>query len=234
MWLTGRLMPDFKTIADFRKDDGKAIRQVCREFIELCRRLELFTQAAVAIDGSKFKSVNSRERNDTRASMKRRIARVEEHIERYLSLLDEADRAAPPVRDTKVPDLEEKIASLKAEMRRLKKRELEVLAHPDKQLSETDPDARLMKKGGMGSQVGYNVQTAVDTKHKLIVAYKVTNAPVDRNQLLPMATLAQSAMSGSGPPVAHCRPAPSPITTRPWRSRPRTPMPAIPSSWSVA
>jgi transposase len=110
MWLTNRLMPDFKTIADFRKDNGKAIRQVCREFIELCRRLELFTQAVVAIDGSKFKAVNSKDRNDTRASMKRRIARVEQHLERYLSLLDEADRAAPAVRDTKVPDLAEKIA----------------------------------------------------------------------------------------------------------------------------
>jgi len=194
MWLTGRLMPDFKTIADFRKDNGKAIRQVCREFIDLCRRLELFTQAVVAIDGSKFKAVNSKDRNDTRASMKRRIARAEQHIERYLSLLDQADRAAPAVRDTKVPDLAEKLASLKAEMRLLKKREREVLAHPDKQLSETDPDSRLMKKGGMGSQVSYNVQTAVDTKHKLIVAHEVTNAPVDRNQLLPMAKLAQSAL----------------------------------------
>ena len=194
IWLTGRLMPDFKTIADFRKDNGKAIRQVCREFIELCRRLELFTQAVVAIDGSKFKAVNSKERNDTRASMKRRIARVEEHIERYLSLLDDADRAAPPVRDTKVPDLEEKIASLKAEMRRLKKRELKLLAHPDKQLSETDPDARLMKKGGMGSQVGYNVQTAVDVEHKLIVAHDVTNAPIDRQQLSSMAKRARRAV----------------------------------------
>ena len=88
MWLTGRLMPDFKTIADFRKDKGKAIRRVCPEFVELCRSMEMFTQAIVAIDGSKFKAVNSKDRNDTRASMKRRIARMEQHIERYLSLLD--------------------------------------------------------------------------------------------------------------------------------------------------
>lgn len=194
MWLTGRLMPDFKTIADFRKDNGQAIRHVCRQFIELCRRLELFTQAVVAIDGSKFKAVNSKDRNDTRASMKRRIERMEQHIERYLALLDEADRAAPEARDAQIPDLQQKLASLKAEMRLLKKRECELLSHPDQQLSDTDPDARLMKKGGTGSQVSYNVQTAVDTQHKLIVAHEVTNAPVDRNLLVPLARLAQAAL----------------------------------------
>ena len=165
MWLTGRLMPDFKTISDFRKDNGKAIRQVCRQFIELCRSLDLFTQTIVAIDGSsKFKAVNSKDRNDTRASMKRRIARMEQHIERYMSLLDEADKEEPSARDMKVPELEEKIASLKERMQHLKKREREVLAHPDKQISQTDPDSRLMKKGGMGSQVSYNILTAVDTE----------------------------------------------------------------------
>jgi len=194
MWLTGRLMPDFKTIADFRKDNGKAIRQVCRQFIELCRSMDLFTQAIVAIDGSKFKAVNSKDRNDTRASMKRRIARIEQHIERYLSLLDEADKEEPSARDMKVPELEEKIASLKARMKRLKKREREVVAHPDKQISQTDPDSRLMKKGGMGSQVSYNVQTAVDAEHKLIIAHDVTNAPVDRNQLFPIAGLTQHTL----------------------------------------
>lgn len=194
MWLTGRLMPDFKTIADFRKDNGKAIRQVCREFIELCRAMGFFAQAIVAIDGSKFKAVNSKDRNDTRASMKRRIARAEQHIEHYLSLLDQADKEEPSVREMKVPELKEKIESLKARMRGLKKREGQLLAHPDKQLSETDPDARLMKKGGMGSQMSYNVQTVVDTEHKLIIAHEVTNAPVDRGQLSAMAKLAQEAL----------------------------------------
>jgi len=194
MWLTERLMPDFKTIADFRKDNGKAIRRVCREFIELCRAMGFFTQAIVAIDGSKFKAVNSKDRNDTRASIKRRIARVEQHIEHYLSLLDEADKAEPAVGELKVPELKEKIASLKARMRGLEKREGQLLAHPDKQLSETDPDSRLMKKGGMGSQMSYNVQTVVDTEHQLIVAHEVTNAPVDRCQLSAMATLAQEAL----------------------------------------
>ena len=121
-------MADGSADAGFQDDRGfqEGQRQsdpasVPREFIDLCRRLELFTQAVVAIDGSKFKAVNSKDRNDTRASMKRRIARAEQHIERYLSLLDQADRAAPAVRDTKVPDLAEKLASLKAEMRLLKK-----------------------------------------------------------------------------------------------------------------
>ena len=196
MWLTGRLMPDFKTIADFRKDNGKAIRQVCREFISLCRNMNLFTQAIVSIDGSKFKAWNSKDRNDTQASMKRRIARVEQHIERYLSLLDEADTGEPSTSDMKEPELKEKLASLQEEMERLKKRERELLAHPDKQLSDTDPDSRLMKKGGMGSQVSYNVQTVVDAEHKLIVAHEVTNAPVDRNLLYSMAKLSREAMSG--------------------------------------
>ena len=194
MWLTGRLMPDFKTIADFRKDNGKAIRQVCREFVELCRGLELFTQAIVAIDGSKFKAVNSKDRNHTRASVKRRIERLEAHIERYLSLLDKADREEPTVRETKVAELEEKIAALKERMGRLQTLQREVLAHPDKQISETDPDSRLMKKGGMGSLVAYNVQTAVDAEHKLIVSHEVTNAPVDRNLLVPVAKQAQAAL----------------------------------------
>jgi hypothetical protein len=156
--------------------------------------MALFTQTIVAIDGSKFKAMNSKDRNDTRASMKRRIARVEQHIERYLSLLDQADSEEPATTEMKVPELEKKIASLKTEMQRLKERECQLLAHPDKQLSDTDPDARLMKKGGMGSQVSYNVQTAVDAEHKLIVAHEVTNAPVDRGQLSSMAKLAQEAV----------------------------------------
>ncbi len=196
MWLTGRLTPDFKTIADFRKDNGKAIRYVCREFIGLCRKLELFTQTVVAIDGSKFKAVNSKARNDTRASMKRRIARMDKHIERYLSLLDQADNEEPSSSELKVPELEEKIVALKTEMQRLKKRERQLLAHPDKQLSDTDPDSRLMKHGSTSSQVGYNVQTVVDVEHKLILEHEVTNSPTDMGQLYSMAQLAKQAIPG--------------------------------------
>ena len=183
MWLTGRLAPDFKTIADFRKDNGEAIRLVCREFVMLCRRLNLLTDALVAIDGSKFKAVNNRDKNFTRAKMKRRLAEVEASIERYLSELDQADAAAPP---EETRSLKEKISALEEEMDRLKKLEVRRLEAPDKQLSLTDPDARSMKSRGSGI-VGYNVQTAVDTEHHLIVAHEVTNVGIDRRQLTRMA-----------------------------------------------
>ena len=194
MWLIGRLSPDFKTIADFRKDNGKAIRQVCREFVEICRRLDLFKNSLIAIDGSKFKAVNSRRNNDTKNVMKRRIARVEKNIDRYLKLLDEVDTGEKRNQDYSVPDLKEKISDLKEEMAQLKKREEAVLAHPDRQISRIDSDARLLQKGRMGMLVGYNVQTAVDTKNKLIVAHDVTNAISDRNQLTPTTKLAQEAL----------------------------------------
>lgn len=194
MWLLGRLQPDFKTIADFRKDNSKAIQKVCREFVEICRKLDLFTKSLVAIDGSKFKAVNSKQKNDTQASMKRRIERVEKHIADYLQALANKDKDDSGVDDRSVPQLKEKLDELQAHLEELKQREDEVKAHPDKQLSETDPDSRLMKQSTVGSLVGYNVQTAVDTDYKLIVAHEVTNSPVDRSQLLPMARLAKEAL----------------------------------------
>jgi len=192
MWLTGRLAPDFKTIADFRKDNGVAIRLVCREFVMLCRKLNLFANAFVAIDGSKFKAVNSRDRNFTRAKMKRRLAEVDASIERYLGQLTAADQAEPA--DDKSRTLEDKIAAMRKEMARLKKLEARMLDAPDKQVSLTDPDARSMKTRGIGI-VGYNVQTAVDTKHHLIVAHEVTNEGSDRRQLANMAKQAKSVIA---------------------------------------
>lgn len=194
MWLTGRLVPDFKTIADFRKDNGQAIRRVGREFIVLCRRLDLFSQAVVAIDGSKFKAVNNRDRNFTSAKMQRRMEQIEESINRYLSQLDTADRQEPPVVQVKVGRLRDKIAILKEEMQRLKELEVRMLRAPDKQLSLTDPDARSMATSGKGTgMVGYNVQTAVDAEHHLIVAHEVTNVGHDRSQLSSMAKSARDA-----------------------------------------
>ena len=190
MWLTGRLAPDFKTIADFRKDNGEAIRLVCREFVMLCRKLNLLTDTLVAIDGSKFKAVNNRDKNLTKAKMKRRLAEVEASIARYLSELDAADAAAPPEESR---SLKEKIAALEEEMDRLKKFEVRMLEAPDQQLSLTDPDARSMKSRGAGI-VGYNVQTVVDTNHHLIVVHEVTNAPVDRRLLHRMAVQAKAAL----------------------------------------
>jgi transposase len=191
MWLTGRLAPDFKTIADFRKDNGVAIRLVCREFVMLCKNLNLFANAFVAIDGSKFKAVNSRDRNFTRAKMKRRLMEVDASIERYLAKLAAADQAEPAGDKTRT--LEDKIAAMRKQMARLKKLEARMLNAPDKQISLTDPDARSMKTRGTGI-VGYNVQTAVDTKHHMIVAHEVTNSGSDRRQLANMAKQAKSVI----------------------------------------
>lgn len=192
MWLTGRLAPDFKTIADFRKDNGEAIRLVCREFVMLCRKLNLFANAFVAIDGSKFKAVNSRDRNFTRAKMKRRLAEVEASIERYLEQLAVADQAEPA--QDKSQRLEDKITAMRKEMARLKKLEARILKAPDQQVSLTDPDARSMKTRGTGI-VGYNVQTAVDTKHHMIVAHEVTNQGSDRRQLANMSKQTKSVLA---------------------------------------
>jgi transposase len=163
MWLLGRLAPDFKTIADFRKDNTKAIRLVCREFVLLCRKLDLFSEAFVAIDGSKFKAVNNRDLNFTRAKLKHRLNLIEESIVKYLGQIESADRRDATVSKIKVERLENKIANLKEEVKRLNAIEITLEAAPDKQISLTDPDARSMKTRGTGI-VGYNVQAAVDCK----------------------------------------------------------------------
>src|SRR5210317_624093 len=192
MWLTGRLAPDFKTIADFRKDNGVPIRLVCRQFVILCRNLNLFANAFVAIDGSKFKAVNNRDRNFTKAKMKRRLQQIDESIERYMGQIASADRQEPDTAKAKTERLEDKIRKLKKEMERLKKLEVRMLEAPDEQISLTDPDARSMATSGRGTgMVGYNVQTAVDTKHHLIVAHEVTNEGHDRQQLHNIASQAK-------------------------------------------
>jgi len=190
MWLTGRLAPDFKTIADFRKDNGEALRLVCREFVMLCRKVGLLTDALVAIDGSKFKAVNNRDKNYTRTKMKRRLADVEASIDRYLGELDSADEAAPVEETQRIKD---RVKALTEEMERLKKLKVRMLKAPDQQLSLTDPDARSLRHRGSGV-VGYNVQTAVDTQHHLIVVHEVTNAFSDRRQLAKMASKAKAEL----------------------------------------
>jgi transposase len=201
MWLCGRLVPDHKTIADFRKDNGPAIRRVCAQFVALCRRLGLLAHgtsgASVAIDGSKFKAVNNRDRNFTAAKMKRRVAQIEESVARYLDQLDSADRQEPSealaMRTTR---LKEKIAKLKEEMQRLEGLEARMLASPDRQISLSDPDARSMATSGRGSGiVGYNVQTAVDTDRHLIVAHEVINVGNDTAQLAEISKQAKAALA---------------------------------------
>jgi transposase len=195
IWLTGQLAPDFKTIADFRKDNGKAIREVCRTFVALCRKLDLLSSASVAIDGSKFKAVNARDKNFTEAKMKRRLARIDESIARYLSQLETADRHGNAVPEAKVTRLKSKIEKLKEEIVRLNAINAEMMESEDGQISLTDPDARSMATSGKDTGiVGYNVQIAVDTQHHLIVAHEVTNVGTDRHQLSNMAEQARSEM----------------------------------------
>ena len=196
MWLLGRLVPDHKTVADFRKDNGRAIRKVCARFVELCREMGLLETASVAIDGSKFKAVNNRDRNFTRAKVERSRAQLEQSVARYLSQLDTADRHEPTeALTTKTERLKEKLTKLKEEMTKLATLEAQMLASPDQQVSLTDPDSRSMATSGRGSGVvGYNVQIVVDTEHHLIVAHEVTNSGSDRAQLANMAKQAKAIL----------------------------------------
>ncbi len=194
MWLTGRLMPDFKTIANFRKENAKALRSVCREFVVLCRNLNLFSDALVAIDSSKFKAVNNRDRNFTVAKMKRRLEQIEKSIDRYMAMIDTADRQEPEIAEARKVRLSDKIKTLKEQMEKLKQFEAQMLEAEDKQLSLTDPDARSMMTSGRGTgMVGYNVQATVDAEHHLIIDYEVTQTGLDSGQLAEMATRAKEA-----------------------------------------
>ena len=187
IWLTGRLSPDFKTIADFRKDNGKAIRRVCREFVLLCRSLSLFSEAIVAIDGSKFKAVNNRDKNFTDRKLQARMQQLEESIGRYLADLDRADRDPTAVTEARAEHLKHKVETIKAQMQRLRQIGKRISQSTDGQVSLTDPDSRSMATSGRGTgMVGYNVQAAVDAKHHMIVAHEVTNVGHDRTQLSSM------------------------------------------------
>ena len=195
MWLTGRLSPDFKTIADFRRDNGKGIRNVCRRFIALCRQLNLFSEAIVAIDGSKFKAVNNRDKNFTPHKLAQRMKQIDESIERYLQELDTADRTQSADAGQRGQHIQGKLAKLRQQMDYLREIEEQLKQQPDEQLSLTDPDARSMATSGRGTgMVGYNVQASVDTKHHLIVAHEVTNEGYDRRQLSNMALKSREAI----------------------------------------
>jgi len=180
MWLLGRLCPDFKTIADFRKDN----------------KLDLLTDNLVAIDGSKFKAVNNRDKNFTKSKIERRLKMVNESIDRYLEQMAQADIDHSRHTKTKKVHLKDKIETLRQEAIRLKKVEVRLADEPDGQLSLTDPDARSMKTRGNGI-VGYNAQIAVDTTNHLIVAFDVNNKGSDRAQLYPMACAAREAMGAT-------------------------------------
>jgi transposase len=195
MWLTNRLAPDFKMIADFRRDNGAAIRGTCRQFVMLCRQMDLLSEVMVAIDGSKFKAVNARDKNFTPAKLQHRIEQIEESVARYMAAMDTADRQENAAASPKSTRLGEKIERLKVQMQRLRDLQIAVKAAPDEQISLTDPDSRSMATSGKGTGiVGYNVQAAVDARHHLIVAHDVTNVGHDRAELARMATQAKDAM----------------------------------------
>ena len=197
IWLLQRLAPDFKTIADFRKDNGPAIKKVCARFIDVCRKLGLLTKASVAIDGSKFKAVNNRDKNFTKAKVERRRKQLEESVSRYLSQLDTADLQESSTAITlKRIRLKDKLEKLHSEMEKLDVVEKQMLSTPDEQISLTDPDSRSMATSGRGSGVvGYNVQTAVETEHHLIIAHEVTNVGNDTAHLANMAEQAKAVLA---------------------------------------
>ncbi|RWI63461.1 MAG: hypothetical protein EOR18_31460 [Mesorhizobium sp.] len=184
----------FKTIADFRRDNGEAIHAVCRQFVVLCRRVGLIAGGTVAVDGSCFKAVNTHDKNFTPGAIRQGIEQIEARIERYLSLLDTADRQEDAVAEMRKDRLAERLERLRQQMRDLKAMERAVAAAPDRQVSLTDPDARAMATNGKGTGlVGDNVQAAVDTQHHLVVAHEVTNVGHDRTQLASMGQQAQEA-----------------------------------------
>lgn len=196
LWLLGRLVPDDKVIADFRKDNGPAIKKVCARFVDLCREMGLLTTASVAIDGSKFKAVNNRDKNFTKGKVDRRRDQLEESVARYLSQLDTIDHQMPTeALVIKTEHLKQKLVTLKDEMKKLAAHEKRMLASPDEQVSLTDPDSRSMATSGRGSGVvGYNVQTVVDTENHLIIAHEVTNSGSDRSQLANMGKQAKAVL----------------------------------------
>jgi transposase len=196
MWLLGKLAPDFKTIADFRRDNGEAIRATCATFVAICRQVGLLTGGVVAVDGSRFKAVNTRDKNFTPGAVRRRIEQAEASIERYLQALDTADRQEGEEVAFRSDRIKGRLAALRKQVRDLRMMQAELAAAPDGQISLTDPDARAMATNGKGTGlVGYNVQAVVDAEHHLIVAHEVTNQGHDRAQLANMARQAKTAMA---------------------------------------
>jgi transposase len=192
LWLTGKLVPDFKTIADFRRDNGEALRAVCRQFVILCREIGLIGGGMVAVDGSRFKAVNTRDKNYTPGAIRLRMEQVDASIARYLGMLDTADRQEDQVAELRVNRLRDRLETLRRQMRELRTMERVVEDAPDHQVSLTDADARAMATNGKGTgMVGYNVQAVVDAKHHLIITHEVTNVGHDRSQLANMARRAK-------------------------------------------
>jgi transposase len=194
IWLLRKLTPDFKTIADFRKDNLSALKSVCREFTLLCKRLELFGGELIAVDGSKFKAVNNRKRNFNQKRLERGIRQIEQKIDSYLKEMDEADREEPEVKTPSAEELQKKIEQLKERKEKYEGLQQQLQESGEKQVSLTDPDSRAMVTGHGHTDVCYNVQTVVDSKHKLIVEHEVTNDVTDQGHLSEMAVRAKETL----------------------------------------
>ena len=203
IWLIGRLSPDFKTIADFRRDNGSAIKKVCAQLVVICKNIGMFNNAALVIDGSKFKAVNSKDNNYTASKLKARMEQTEKRIARYLDDLDYADRRSEVFPKERVDHLQRRLTAAVTLLERLKDIEQKLPHAPDKQISMTDPDSRAMATSGKGTGlVGYNVQTTVDDQHHLIVAHEVTMEGHDRAALASM-TAQGKAATGLDKPVVY-------------------------------
>jgi len=182
MWLIRKLRPDFKTIANFRRDNSEAIRGVCREFTLICKKLELFSGQLLAVDGSKFRAVNSRQKNFSKKRLEKSLKEIDEKVDKYLEELDVQDALEAEEKKLSADELREKIKRLKEAKGNYKNLLKSLNSSGERQISLTDPESRSMKSGA-GCQVSYNVQVAVDEKHKLIVAHEVTNSVTDYGQL---------------------------------------------------
>lgn len=194
MWLTGKLAPDFKTISDFRRDHGPAIQAACRRFVLVCRNLGLIAGGTVAVDGSRLRAVNARDRNFTPTVIQRRMEQVDASIQRYLGMLDTADRQEGEAAELRRVRLTTRLDALRRQMRELEAMEEAVMASPDRQISLTDPDARAMASAGGGTGlVGYNLQAAVDADTHIVVAHEVINLGHDRTSLASMGEQAREA-----------------------------------------
>jgi len=193
MWLLKKLTPDFKTIADFRKDNKKAIKKVCQEFTLLCKRLNLFGGELVAIDGSKFKAVNSKKRNFNEAKLKKAIKEIDEKVDGYLAELEDNDKEEAHVSRPDAEDIKTKVMMLKERGRKYRELLTELKDSGETQISLTDADSRAMLNN-QKIEVCYNVQTTVDSKHKLIVDHKVTNEATDYGQLSQMSKRAKEIL----------------------------------------
>lgn len=193
MWLMRKLEPDHKTIADFRKDNLKAIAGVCHQFKKVCKEMGLFGGELIGVDGSKFRGVNSKDRNFNAQRLKRAQKRVDKEIEEYLKELDEGDKEEADIKDVSAEELKEKIEELKKRRAKYEQIGEELSKSKDGQVSLTDPDTRLMKSR-QGTHAGYNVQIAVDSKHKLIVAEDLSGARSDRGQMSEVAKQAKEML----------------------------------------